>query len=196
MGTATEIAPQVYELPPGARAVNPNARRGIGLIAVGVVLLALGASALYASDLSHDYSSTFNVLAGRYMKIAANLKAGTWVTGSFQETSGRPVTFQIMSSAQLASYQVGQDIGNLYAAVDVTSASISFTCTAADTYYLVFTHGTGLQNTTETVSFQRSYHSPDAFLLVTGGILGVAGPLEIYWGTRLRRERRAPGPAP
>ncbi len=196
MGTRTEITPQVYALPPGARVVNPNARRGFGLVAVGLVLLALGAYALYTSNVSHDYSSTFNVLAARYLKIAANLKAGTLVTGSFQETSGRPVTFQIMSSVQLASYQVGQNIGNLYAVLDVTSGAISFTCTATDTYYLVFTHGTGFQNTTETVSFQRSYHSPDTFLLITGGILGIAGPLEIYWGTRLRRERHAPGPAP
>ncbi len=196
MGSAADVAPQVYALPPKARISNPNARRGIGLIAVGLVLLVLGAYALSTSNVSHDYSSTFNVLAGRYIKISANMKAGTWITGSFRETSGRPVTFQIMSSVQLASYQVGQNIGNLYDIVDVTSGTISFTCTAADTYYLVFTHGTGLLNTTETVSFQRSYHSPDTFLLVVVGVLGVVGPLNIYWGTRLRRERRAPGPSP
>jgi predicted PurR-regulated permease PerM len=128
-----------------------------GLIIAGVILLVLGAILLYYSNVARSFQSTFNILPTKYSKIASNLRDQTLITGQFQETSGRIVSFYIMSSAQFASFQIGQNTGNLYSLQNVASGSISFTSTVPDTYYLVFTHGPGLFNSTETVNFQRTY---------------------------------------
>ncbi len=165
-----------------------------GLIVAGVILLALGATSLYFSNAVHSFQSTLNVLPTRYFRIASNLRDQTYITGQFQETSGRAVTFYIMSSAQFASFQLGQATANLYAVPEVASGSISFTSSVPDTYYLVFTHGQGLLNVTQTVNFQRTYTSLDDFHIASGGILLVLGVLEIYWGARLREAYALPPP--
>lgn len=179
------------------RAVTPSqiyASRSIALyrrsmIIAGLILLVIGGYSLYTSRAYHPYQSTFNILPGKFLKILANLRDGTLITGNFQETSGRNVTFQIMSSAQFATFQTGGNIGSLYSLQNMASGSISYTTTALDTYYLVFTHGLGLLATTETVNFQRAYISPDEFLIVSGVVLVGLGAVQLFLGLRLRGSR-------
>ena len=53
-----------------------------------------------------------------------------------------------------------------------------------DTYYLLFLHGTGYLNVTQTVNFQRTYTSADVLAIVVGVALLVLGAVEVYWGFR------------
>jgi hypothetical protein len=161
------------------------ASRKRGLIAVGLILLVLGGYSLYNYNPVHAFQSTFNVLPGKFLKILANLRDATRITGTFQETSGRPVTFLIMSSAQFAAFQVNaNNTANLYALLDTAIGHPDFTSSIPDTYYMVFRHGSGLLSTTQTVTFQRTYTSVDIPAILAGLALLVLGAIEIYWGFR------------
>ena len=178
------------------RPTHPWPRYNRRLIIAGFVLLVIAAYSLYTTNAVHPYQSTFNVLAGKFFKIASNLRDQTVIQGQFQETQGRPVTFYLMSSSQFAAFQTGQSIDNLYSISDAASGTFSYVSTLPDTYYLVFTHGTGLLTITETVTFRRTYISLDEFQLVSGIILAVLGALELYWGLRPRRGPPFPLPPP
>jgi hypothetical protein len=154
------------------------------LIAVGLVLLALGAYTVYDSQSLSYYQSTFNLLASKFFKITDNLKDSATITGNLHETAGRTVSFLIMSSLEFAQFQQGQGNASLYTVLNVASASISYKFPSADTYYLVLLHGSGYLTTTETVSFQRTYVALGRFELFSGiALLGI-GVLMLVWGLR------------
>jgi hypothetical protein len=172
------------------------ASRKRGLIAVGLILLLLGGYALYNYNPIHNFQSTFNVLPAKYLKILANLRESTRITGTFQETSGRPVAFMIMSSAQFALFQTRNGTTSLYSLPDTATGNVDFTSSVPDTYYMVFRHGAALLNTTQTVNFQRTYTSVDVPAILSGLTLLVLGAVEIYWGFRpTRGSAKAPSPA-
>ncbi len=169
----------------------PKGRYKRGLIAVGLALIIIGGASIYLSNAVHSYQSTFNILASRYFKISSNLRDQTSVSGQFRETSGRPVTFMIMSSVQFAAFQTGQGNTSLYSLSNVPSASLSFTFTVPDTYYLMFLHGAGYLTTTQTVDFQRSYFNQERFQLFSGIALIGMGVVETYWGLRPKNPDKA-----
>ena len=156
------------------------------LVAVGLILLALGAYTIYDSNSFSNYNSTFNLLPSKFFKITDNLKDSATITGNVRETGGRTMSFLIMSSAQFAQYQVGQGNTSLYRVLNVASSSISYTFPAADTYFLLFLHGSGYLNSTETVTFQRTYVALGRFELFSGAIILGLAALLLFWGLRPR----------
>lgn len=154
------------------------------LVVVGLLLLAIGAYTVYDSNSVVNYHSTFNVLASRFYKITDNLKDTATLTGSFSETGGRTVSFLIMNSAQFVQYQLGQGNASLYQLLNTRSSSISFNFPAADTYYLIFIHGTGYLTVTETVDFSRTYLALARFELFSGAIMVALAILLLKWGLR------------
>jgi hypothetical protein len=161
------------------------------LVAVGLLLLALGAYTIYDSNSASWYHSTFNLLPSKFFKITDNLKDTTTLNGQIRETSGRTITFLIMNSQQFASFQVGQGNTSLYSVTNAASTSVSFTFPSADTYYLVFLHGSGYLTATETVDFQRTYLALARFEFFSGIVLVGLGVLEIFWGLRSRDTQRS-----
>jgi hypothetical protein len=171
------------------------ARRNRGLIAVGLVLLVIGGYELYSYNPIHNFQSTFNVLPSKYMKILSNLRDATRVTGTFVETSGRPVSFMIMSSVQFAAFQTNaNNTVNLYSVADTSRGTVDWTSTIPDAYYMVFRHGAGLLASTQTVNFQRTYTSVDIPAIIAGAVLVLLAGIEIYWGFR-PTGRRAESPS-
>jgi hypothetical protein len=160
------------------------------LIGVGLLLLALGAYTIYDSNSASLYHSTFNLLPSKFFKITDNLKDTATVSGQIRETSGRTVTFLIMSSQQFAAFQVGQGNASLYSVINAASASVSFSFPRADTYFLVFLHGSGYLTATETVDFQRSYLALARFEFLSGIVLVGLGVIETFWGLRPREKQR------
>jgi hypothetical protein len=160
------------------------ASRKRGLIAVGLILLLIGGYFLYTYNPAHFYQSTFNVLPLKYLKILANLRDSTRITGTFEETSGRPVLFEIMSSAQFAAFQTRTGNTSLYSLPQTATGQVDFTSTVPDSYYLLFLHGSAFLNTTQTVTFQRTYTSVDIPAILAGITLVVLAGVEIYWGFR------------
>jgi hypothetical protein len=161
------------------------------LVAVGLLLLALGAYTIYDSNSASLYHSTFNLLPSKFFKITDNLKDTATLNGQIRETSGRTITFLIMNSQQFAAYQVGQGNTSLYSVKNTASTSVSFSFPSADTYYLVFLHGSGYLNVTETVDFQRTYLALARFEFFSGIVLVGIGVLEIFWGLRPRDTQRS-----
>jgi hypothetical protein len=164
------------------------------LIAVGLLLLALGAYTIYDSGSASYYHSTFNLLPSKFFKITDNLKDTAIINGQVRETSGRTVTFLIMNSQQFAAFQIGQGNASLYSVKNTGSTSISYSFPTADTYFLVFLHGTGYLNMTETVDFQRTYLALARFEFFSGIALVGIGVLEIFWGLRPRENQRSWAP--
>ncbi len=163
------------------------------LVAVGLVLLALGAYTIYDSNSLSNYHSTFNLLPSKFFKITDNLKDSATLSGTVKETGGRTVSFLIMSSAQFAQYQVGQGNASLYQVLNVASTSVSFTFPGADTYFLLFLHGSGFLNATETVDFQRTYLALARFEFYSGIVLVGLAVLLLYWGLRPKDMARVRG---
>jgi hypothetical protein len=161
------------------------------LIAVGLLLLALGAYTIYDSNSASYYHSTFNLLPSKFFKITDNLKDTATLNGQVRETSGRTISFLIMNSQQFASFQIGQGNTSLYSVKNTGSTSISFSFPSADTYFLVFLHGSGYLNATETVDFQRTYLALARFEFYSGIVLVGLGVLEISWGLRPRDKQRS-----
>jgi hypothetical protein len=178
--------------PPVAMQVRKRSYKR-NLVAVGLILLALGAYTVYDAKSFSAYQSTFNILASKYFKITDNLKDTATVTGRVQETGGRTVSFLIMSSIQYAQYQTKQGNASLYSVMNVQSASISFTFPAADAYFLLFLHGSGYLNQTETVNFQRTYVALGRFELFSGAVLLGIAVLLLSWGLRPRDPTRPKG---
>ncbi len=165
-----------------------------GLVIVGILLISIGALTIYDASAASLYNSTFNILPARFFKITDNLKDSTTINGKAQETSGRPVTFAIMNSAQFVAFQLGQGNTSLYSVQNTPTASISFTFPSPDAYYLIFFHGSGYLNTTETVSFQRTYFNLSRFELFSGIILVGLGIVQTYWGMRPKGPRQKSPP--
>jgi len=163
---------------------RPMALRKRGLIAAGLILLLIGGYTLFNYNPVHAYQSTFNLLPGKFFKIGANLRDQTRITGTFQETSGRPIEFMVMSSTQFAAFQTRTGNASLYSLPETAAGQVDFTSSVPDTYYMLFLHGTGYLNATQTVNFQRTYTSVDVLAIVAGAALLVLGAVEIYWGFR------------
>ena len=110
------------------------------------------------------------------------------MTGHFQETSGRPVSFYIQTSAQFAAFQSGTSLGYIYGVTNVPSSDVSYTFSAQGPYYLTFTHGAGLVNSTETVYFQHTYTAHDSSRLWLGLVFLPIAALDLAYAFRRPRK--------
>jgi hypothetical protein len=160
------------------------------LVAVGLILLAIGAYTIYDSNSVSYYHSTFNLLPSKFFKITDNLKDTATLSGTVKETAGRTISFLIMSSTQFAKFQVGQGNASLYQVLSTASASVSFTFPGPDSYYLLFLHGSGFLNATETVDFSRTYLALARFEFFSGIVLVGLAILLLFWGLRPRDTAR------
>ena len=131
--------------------------------------------------------STFNILSGQYEYLTTTRSPGDSISGAFQEGSGSPVSFYILSSAQFASFQTGASLNSMYSIQDVASSAISFAFTVQDTYYIVFRHGSGLFDSRETVDFQRTYITHDNFRLGLGLFFLAFAAVELVVAFRPRK---------
>jgi len=144
----------------------------------------------YTSTIS--YQSTFSLQPGLAYEIPATLNPSDIITVQFQENSGMPVSFYILSSAEFASHQANQPFSYLYAVTNVPSGTYSYTIIVQDTYYLFFDHGTGLGNTIETVYSQRMYTTHSDYRLGVGILfLAIAG-VDFFYAYRSRKRAQPP----
>jgi len=162
----------------------------------GVFLLALSLYNFATYTVALSQQSTFNILSGQYEYVATTRNPGDSVSGSFREISGTPLNFYIESSAQYASFQTGTFTGSLYSIQDAPSGSISYTFTVQDTFYLLFRHGTGLLNTTQTINFQRTYTTHDSFRLGLGILFVALAAVDFAFGFRRRKSQASMVPLP
>ncbi len=128
-----------------------------------VVFLAIGGYFLYASTSHSSYDSTVNLEPGLAYELHKTLPAGSTITGSFREVSGQPVNLYIMDSSQFASFQNGGYTASLYQVAEEATSTFAYTTQTGDIYYLLFRHGSGLADTTETITVARDYAVPDTF---------------------------------
>ena len=160
--------------------------------AVFLLSLALYNFVTYTSATSQQ--STFNLQPTLTYEFTVTKNPSDVVSGQFQENSGSPVSFYIQSSAQFAAFQANTSFTYLYGIVEVASGSVSYTFPVQDTYYLLFRHGTGLINTTETVYFQRSYQTHSSSRLQLGLIFVIFAAVSLVFVFRRRKPKSVVGP--
>ena len=161
--------------------------RAIRLLAFAILFLGLATFnfATYTSVTS--YQSTFSLQPGLAYHFVYQLNPSDTISGTFQESSGNPVSFYILSSAQYASYQASNSFSYLYSVTDIAVGSFTYSVNLKDTFYLFFSHGAGLINTTETVFAVRSYTTHDTFRLGLGIFFVAVAGTEFYLAFRIRR---------
>lgn len=116
------------------------------------------------------------------------------VDGQFASTSGAPVTLYVFGERQFQVFVfVGLGQGLFFERAP--SGSFSAVLPASGTYYLVLAHGTGYEDSTQSVrvSFQVSGVQPD--LLRVGSALIAAGIAGLAIGFWLPRRRLRPASA-
>ncbi len=128
--------------------------------------------------------STFNILPQELYQITVNRNPSDAVAGQFQVTTGNPVSFYIFTSAQFSAFQNGSPLDSVYNVTNSASSSFSYTFSAQDTFYLIFRHGYGLLNTTQTVHFTRTYTATNSLSQVLGYIFVAFGALNLGLATR------------
>ncbi len=151
----------------------------------------------YTSTTSQQ--STFNLQPGLTYNLVTTRIPSDVISGQFQENTGNPVSFYLLSSAQFAAFQAQTSFNYLYGIVNVASGSFSYTFPAQDTYEIVFRHGTGLVNSTETVYFQRSYQTHISSRLQLGLVFLVFGAVSLVLAFRPGKPKTiatAPGSIP
>ena len=163
--------------------------RRLRFVVAGVALIIVAGAVFAISHSAGSRASTFSFAAGLHYRIPAALASGTAIEGTFRETGGRPVNFYIMTSAQYESYYGGTWAGSVFGIGEAISSSVSYTTTARDTYYLVFVHGAGV-NETQTVSFDWSFRSVSLPLVVAGIAFVVLAAYDLY--VALRRVDTSP----
>ncbi|TMI15370.1 hypothetical protein E6H35_02465 [Candidatus Bathyarchaeota archaeon] len=142
----------------------------------------------YTSTTSEQ--STFNLEPGLTANLVTTRTSSDVISGQFQENSGSPVSFYILSSAQFAAFQAQTSFNYLYGIVNVVSGSFSYTFPLQDTYEIVFRHGTGLINSYETVTFQRSYQTHNSSHLQLGLVFLVFGAASLVVAFRPEKPKK------
>lgn len=163
--------------------------RNTRLFVPALFLLALSVYEFATFRTTTTLQSTFNVPPGDFYQLTTTRSASDTVSGQFQETSGNPVGFYIFTSAQFAAFEKGSSLDSVYNITNSASSSIAYTFTAQDTFYLVFRHGGGLLNTTQTVYFQRTYATSDTLRASLAFIFLTFGALNLVLAFRRRRPR-------
>jgi hypothetical protein len=164
--------------------VEPNRVRWL---VGGIFLLTLAGYNFATYTVNTSFQSTFNLPSGNYQYLTRNENSGDSVSGTFQESSRNLVSYYIMTSEQYASFQSGTSFDAVYYIQDVSSGSISYGFITQDQYYFVFRHGTGLMNTAETVSYQRTYTTHDNFHLLLGIVFSLFTAVELAIAFRPRK---------
>jgi hypothetical protein len=136
----------------------------------------------YTSTTSEQ--STFNIQPGLTYNLVTTRIPSDVISGQFQENSGNPVSFYVLSSVEFAAFQAQTSFNYMYGIVNVASGSFSYTFPVQDTYEIVFRHGTGLVNNTETVYFQRSFQTHISSRLQLGLVFFVFGAASLVLAFR------------
>lgn len=155
----------------------------------GLLVLALAGYSFTMYTVSGTHQSTFNLQPGLTYDLAKTANAQDSVSGHFQETSGNPVSFYILTSAQFAAFENGVSLDYVYGLVNLPSSNISYTFPSHDTYYLIFNHGQNLSGSTETVDFRRTYTVHNSYPLALGLILLPIAAVDFVYGFRRRKPR-------
>lgn len=172
------------------------AGRNPRLFVPALFLLVLAGYEFATFQTSASLQSTFNIPSGDYYQLSTTRSPSDSISGQFQETSGNPVSFFVLTSAQYAAFQTGTALDSVYNVSNSASSAVSYTFKTQDTFYLVFRHGSGLLNTTETVHFQRTYTTSDSFRATLAFIFLIFGALNLVLALRRRRPRSVDLPPP
>jgi hypothetical protein len=162
----------------------------------GLFLVGLALFNFVSYTKANSLQSTFNILSREAYYLTSTVSAGDSIDGAFQEASGSLVSFYVLNSVQFAAFQAGTSLTSIYSIENVASGVIAYAFTAQDTYYLLFRHGSGLMNSTETVSFQRTYTTHDNFRLELGLFFLAVAAVELVVAFRPRKPAPVIPPPP
>ena len=162
-------------------------QRKLGYLISGIFILVLAGYYLFTYTTTSTSQSTFNLQPNLPYSLQVTLNPSDSISGSFQENSHNPVSFYVQSSAEYAAFQNDpSSFAYVYRLENAPSGNIEYTVQTQDTYHLLFRHGLGLINNTETVFFQRSFQTHNSNRLFLGVLSAIFGAVELVYAFRLK----------
>ncbi len=141
-----------------------------------------------SSPLSVSHTGTISSGANYYLYDKFSILRSGRLTVQFSESNGQTLQVFVFDDAQYVSFTAGQSLPGLYSSGGSSSGTFSVSFPSFGSYYLVFTHGAGLESVTENVSFSVTLDGYNPVILGLGGGILVAGAISIVLGYRLRNK--------
>jgi hypothetical protein len=154
----------------------------------GGLLMIFGVYALVpSSPLAVTHDGTLAVGANEYLYDKFNVIRYGHLAGQFSELEEQPLRVFVFTDSQYAIF-VSQYVPQGMFSAEGASGSFSVSLPSPGNYYLVFVHGTGLENSAQDLSFSANLDGYNPVILVVGFGLLAAGAVSFVLGYRLRNK--------
>ncbi len=160
-----------------------------GFSLLGGILLIIGVYVLVpASPLSVSHTGTINVGANLYLYDKFNVFKSGHLAAQFSESQGQALRVYVFTDTEYTTFTTQYVPQGLFSSNGPASGSFSVSIPAPGNYYLIFMHGTGLESSTESVSFSAVLDGYNPVILAAGFGLLAAGAVLLVVGYYLRNK--------
>ncbi len=154
-----------------------------GLLLIGSVYLLIPPVPFTAS---HD--STISAGGNMYLYDKLNVLRFGHLGGSFSQPQGEGLRVYVFTESEYNAFATQYVPQGLFLSDGPSSGTVSVSFPGPGNYYLVFTHGTGFENSAQSLSFSITVDGLNPVILAVGlGVLG-AGAVLLVVGYRLRNK--------
>lgn len=154
-----------------------------GLLLIGAVYVLIPASPFTSS-----HNSTVDPGANVYLYDKVNVVKFGHLSGQFSESLGQPLNVYIFTEDQYTTFTTQYLPQGLFSSIGRSTGMFSVSIPSPGNYYLIFTHGTGLENSSEGVSFSINLDGYNPVILAAGFGLLIAGVVSLAVGYYLRNK--------
>jgi hypothetical protein len=155
---------------------------------VGGILVIISLYFLFAGFMGRSGDS-FTIPEGEewYYAMELNMDSGGYISVQYTESQGNPVDAYIFDSSAYSVYSFQGSASAITKRIGQSSGTISTTVPSAGSYYVVFDHGSGYENSAQSVSVILREAGLSYIPIIIGVCLLVAGIVVIIIGLRIQR---------
>ncbi len=159
------------------------------LVSLGGLLLVIGVYVLLpASSLTANHTNTLDPGASVYLYDKLNVLKFGRLTGQFSESQGNALNLYVFTEDQYTTFTTQYVPQGLFSSLEHSSGSFSVSLPSPGNYYLIFTHGTGLETSSQEVNFSLNLDGYNPVILAVGVGLLVGGAISLGVGYHLRNK--------
>ena len=156
---------------------------------LGGIVVIIGVYVLIPTfPLTAHHNLTMGVGANMYLYDKFNVFKSGHLSGQFSESQGQALGVYVFTDAEYTTFTNGYLPQGLFSSDGPASGSFSVSIPAPGNYYLIFMHGTGLENTSQTVDFSVTLDGYNPVILAAGFGLLAAGAVLVIVGYYLRNK--------
>lgn len=157
-----------------------------------LVTLICGLLAANAIGQNVPYDTTFSiaVLPGEYHYIPLYVVGEARLSGDFVEAQSQLVNFYLLTDQQYATFKSTGILASLFSIANVASAAYDAPIPSPGNYYLIITHGSGYDNSSEKITLHLRLDGTNPFYLALDGLGPVSIVGLIVYFVLVRRDNR------